>query len=240
MMNHRVVSREEWREARVRLLSEEKELTRRRDELARRRRELPWVRVDSAYAFSGPRGEETLGSLFAGRSQLVVYHLMFAPEWDAACKHCSFWADHFDGVIPHIKARDATLVAISRAPYAKLAAYASRMGWSFDWFSSFGTTFNYDFGVSFAKETLDAKQAIYNYAPSTIAGSDMPGISVFAKDDAGEVFHTYSCFTRGIEGVNATYQFLDLVPKGRDEDDLPYTMAWVRRHDEYESAPTAR
>jgi predicted dithiol-disulfide oxidoreductase (DUF899 family) len=234
MTNHPIVSRENWLLERARLLEAEKELTRRRDELARMRRELPWVRVDASYEFEGPKGRTTLSELFEGKTQLVVYHFMFAPEWEAGCKSCSFWADHFDGALPHLAHRDVAFVAISRAPIPKLVAYASRMGWKFPWVSSGGNSFNYDFGVSFTPEMIEKKTGIYNYAPFTMASSDMPGISVFAKNESGEIFHTYSCFARGIDIVNATYQLLDLVPKGRDEEGLPFTMAWVKRHDEYE------
>jgi predicted dithiol-disulfide oxidoreductase (DUF899 family) len=230
---HKVVGRDEWLEARKALLAAEKEFTRQRDDLNRRRRSLPWVRVDKRYVFDGPKGRETLADLFEGRSQLIVYHFMFGPDWNVGCKSCSFWADHFDGAIPHLKARDTTLVAISRAPLDKLRAQAQRLGWRFKWLSSLDSDFNFDFGVSFDLESQGEGPAVYNYAPRTGSTTELPGISVFAKDASGEVFHTYSCFARGLDLMNETYNFLDLTPKGRDEDALPFTMAWVRLNDEY-------
>jgi predicted dithiol-disulfide oxidoreductase (DUF899 family) len=220
---HSVVGHDEWVDARKALLAKEKEFTRARDELSRQRRELPRARVDKEYVFDGAEGRKTLADLFDGRSQLVVYHFMFPPEWDEGCPHCSFWADNFDPNIVHLKARDVTMVAISRAPYAKLAAYERRMGWGFDWFSSGETDFNYDFDVSFHEE------GPYNYGTETAAG-DREGVSVFLKAN-GEVFHTYSTYARGIDLLNTAYNYLDLVPKGRDEQGR--SQFWVRRHDEY-------
>lgn len=233
MNQHRIVSREEWLEERKRLMAREKELTHLREQLSQERRELPWVRVDKRYAFQGPDGEETLSQLFAGRSQLVVYHFMFAPEWEAGCKSCSFWADSFDGIVDHLAHRDVTMVAISRAPLPKLQAYERRMGWHFKWVSSGKSDFNFDYGVSFKPEDLERKRAIYNYGPLEHSMSDMPGISTFYKDADGQVFHAYSCYARGIDMMQAAYQYLDLVPKGRDEQGLEYPMAWLRRRDEY-------
>jgi predicted dithiol-disulfide oxidoreductase (DUF899 family) len=229
-MSSRLVSRDEWIEARTRLLSKEKEFTRLRDGLAHARRELPWVRVDKTYAFEGPDGVETLSDLFAGRSQLIVYHFMFAPDWEAGCPHCSRWADHFNGIIVHLNQRDVTMVAISRAPYAKLAPYKKRMGWSFKWVSSFGTDFNFDYRVSFTPEELASNEAVYNYATLAPGVSEREGVSVFHKNEVG-AFHTYSTYARGIDMLNADYHYLDLTPKGRNEGDKgPF---WVRRHDEY-------
>ncbi len=230
MSKHPVASKVEWTEARKALLAKEKELTRLRDEVSRLRRALPWERVEQAYTFAGPSGPVSLAQLFAGKSQLVVYHFMFDPTWDAGCKSCSWWADNFERNVVHLAHRDVTLVAISRAPLAKLEAYKRRMGWTFTWVSSEGTTFNRDYGVSWTADEIARGEAIYNYAKSDWEG-ESPGISVFAKDDDGTVFHTYSCYSRGLDMMNAGYHYLDLVPKGRDEGGRgPY---WVRRHDEY-------
>ena len=229
--DHKVVSGDEWIEARKRLLVKEKEFTHLRDQLSQQRRDLPWERVDKQYVFEGRNGRETLPELFAGRSQLIVYHFMFAPEWDAGCPHCSRWADNFNGVIEHLNRRDVTMVAVSRAPYSKLAAYEKRMGWSFKWVSSSGTDFNFDYNVSFTPDELAREKAFYNYTMQNPDVSDREGVSVFYKDPAGHMFHTYSAYARGIDMLNVDYHYLDLVPKGRDEgDEGPY---WVRRHDEY-------
>lgn len=234
MEKHTVVSKDEWITARQQLLAKEREFTRLRDQLSEQRRALPWERVDKTYVFEGPQGRETLAQLFGGRNQLVVYHFMFAPEAETPCKSCSFWADNFNGVVTHLNQRDVTFVAVSRAPLPKLQAFANRMGWSFKWLSSGGSDFNYDYGVSFRPEDLAAGKAAYNYAPNKMQMSDLPGISVFFKDADGQVFHTYSCYARGLDMLNTAYHYLDLVPKGRDESDLPYTMAWVRFHDLYD------
>lgn len=232
MPEHRVVSREEWIAARRALLEEEKRLTRLRDRLSQARRDLPWVRVDRAYVFQGPRGRQTLGDLFDGRSQLLVYHFMFDPEWEEGCKSCSFWADSFDGVVVHLGARDVTLVAVSRAPWEKLEAFRRRMGWRFAWVSSFPGDFNRDYHVSFPPEERTGP-VFYNYAMTDRGGSEAPGISVFCRDREGGIYHTYSCYARGLDAVNSAYQLLDLVPRGRDEEGLPHSMAWVRYHDRY-------
>lgn len=237
---HKVVGREAWLEARKALLKAEKEFTRLRDDLSRRRRELPWERVDKRYVFQGPKGEETLESLFAGRSQLIVYHFMFGPDWDVGCKSCSFWADHFDGVQPHLAARDTSFAAISQGPLEKLQAHARRLGWRFKWVSSLGSDFNFDYGVSYRSGEPEGEQDRYNYAPRVIASTELPGISVFYRDADGAVYHTYSCYARGLDMMNGTYQYLDLTPKGRDEADLDFTMAWVRLHDAYDDADGAR
>src|SRR6516225_405791 len=233
MESHRIVSREQWIAARTALLAKEKEFTRARDRLSQERRELPWVRVDKRYVFDGPDGKVTLRDLFAGRSQLIVYHFMFAPDWEEGCKSCSFWADNFNGISIHLNYRDVTFTAISRAPFAKIEAYKKRMGWSFPWVSSCGSDFNFDYHVSFTPEQIADGKAYYNYEvrPNTV--SDEQGISVLCKNEPGEVFHAYSCHGRGIDMVNGAYHFLDLVPKGRDEDGFGFSMDWVRRHDQY-------
>ena len=229
MSGHAIVGHEEWVEARKALLAEEKELTRLRDELSRQRRELPWERVEKEYVFEGQGGDVALADLFQGRSQLVVYHFMFGPEDDAGCKSCSFWADSFDPNVIHLNARDVSFVAISRAPLEKLLAYRERMGWSFDWVSSAGTDFNFDYGVSFAPDARTSP--VYNYGSLSPGIQDREGMSVFFEDEDGEVFHTYSSYARGIDLLNTAYNYLDLVPKGRDEGD--HGQSWVRRRDEY-------
>ena len=234
LQGHPIVSREEWLTARTAFLAKEKEFTRLRDELSRERRALPWVRVDKAYSFDGPRGRLSLADLFAGRSQLVVYHFMFSPDWDAGCKHCSFWADNFNGIDIHLRHRDVGFVAISRAPLAKIEAFKMRMGWSFTWVSSFGSDFNYDYQASFRPEDLSRGAVFYNYRDEKLNMTEREGVSVFYKDERGTIFHTYSTYARGIDPVNGAYQFLDLAPKGRDEDGLQFTQAWVRYHDRYE------
>jgi predicted dithiol-disulfide oxidoreductase (DUF899 family) len=227
----RVVSHEEWVAERVAFLAREKEFTRLRDELSRERRELPWEEVTRSYVFEGPQGTETLGELFAGRSQLVVYHLMFSPSWDEACKSCSFWADNFNGTDIHLAHRDITFLAISRAPLPKLEAYRRRMGWSFKWVSSAGSDFNYDFQVSFDPEKARSGAAYYNYGTGRKIGEEMPGVSVFHRDRAGGIYHTYSTYSRGIDLLNGAYNYIDLTPRGRDEGEQ--IMSWLRRHDQY-------
>lgn len=236
MTDHRVVSREDWLAARRQLLAKEKEFTHLRDQLSESRRDLPWEKVEKNYVFETAEGRKNLGDLFGDHSQLVVYHFMFAPDWEAGCKSCSFWADHFNGIAPHLAARDVTMLAVSRAPLAKLQAFAKRLGWSFPWVSAGDSDFNYDFNVSFRPEELAAGKGTYNYQPLQMQMTDLPGISVFFKDADGSIYHTYSTYGRGIEGVNATYQYLDLVPKGRDEAGLPHTMSWVRYNDQYGAA----
>jgi predicted dithiol-disulfide oxidoreductase (DUF899 family) len=231
--NHSVVTHEEWLASRVAFLAKEKDFTRLRDQLSRERRELPWERVERPYSFDGPKGKETLAELFEKRSQLIVYHFMFSPEASEGCKHCSFWADHYDGMQAHLNHRDVTFVAISRAPLAKLDAFKRRMGWRFTWVSSAGSSFNYDFQASFTPEEMKSGTALYNFVRTDPDMPDREGISVFYKDERGAVYHTYSAYARGIDMVNATYQFLDLVPKGRDEgSDFP--QDWVAYHDRYE------
>ena len=237
MQPHNIVSREQWIEARKAHMAHEKEFTRARDRLAAERRALPWVKVDKDYVFDGPDGKVKLADLFRGRPQLVVQHFMFAPEWDAGCKSCSFWADGFERMIPHLAARDTTLVAVSRAPLEKLNAFKKRMGWTFDWYSSAGSDFNYDFAVSFTPEEIKAGHTSYNFGTSGFGIEDAPGISVFYRDDAGNIFNTYSCFARGLDMMNAAYHYLDLTPLGRHEEGLPYPMDWLRLRDQYQPSP---
>jgi predicted dithiol-disulfide oxidoreductase (DUF899 family) len=236
MQQHRVVSSAEWLAARKELLAKEKEFTRLRDQLSLQRRELPWERVDKAYVFDGPDGRVSMAELFAGRSQLIVYHFMLGPDWEEGCKSCSFWADNFEGFYWHLNQRDVTMAAISRAPWSTIAPFKKRMGWSFPWVSSAGSDFNFDYCVSFTPEQLATGEVDYNFARRKTSMTELPGISVFYKDDAGNIFHTYSCYARGLDMMNAAYHYLDLVPKGRDEAGLPYNMAWVRHHDDYGSA----
>jgi predicted dithiol-disulfide oxidoreductase (DUF899 family) len=233
MQPHKVVSDEEWLAARKDLLVREKEFTRLRDELSRERRELPWVRIEKNYVFEGENGKESLSDLFAGRSQLIVYHFMFDPGWKVGCKSCSFWADNFNGIIQHLNQRDASLVAISAAPFAKLREFQRRMGWSFKWLSAAGNDFNRDFGVSFSHEELQAGGGSYNFGTSKFRGPEAPGISVFYRNEKGEILRTYSCYARGLDMMNVAYHYLDLVPKGRDEGGLSYGMEWVKLRDEY-------
>jgi predicted dithiol-disulfide oxidoreductase (DUF899 family) len=234
---HAVVSHEAWLAAREALLVEEKAYMRQGDEIARKRRELPWEKVGKAYAFFGPNGKVGLADLFGKHHQLIVYHFMFPRaggtfDDDEGCRNCSFWADNFNGIDIHLAHRDAAFTAISRAPLAKIDAFKRRMGWSFSWVSSAQTDFNYDFQASFTQAQIDSGAAYYNFKAQEIDFADREGISVFYKDRGGDVFHTYSCYARGIEVVNGTYHFLDLTPKGRDEGGGP--LAWVKYHDRYE------
>jgi predicted dithiol-disulfide oxidoreductase (DUF899 family) len=234
-MPHAIVSQNEWLAARKALLAKEKEFSKARDQLSAARRALPWVKVEKSYVFDGPAGKETLADLFGAKSQLLVYHFMLGPGWVQGCPSCSFLADHFDGAVAHLAQRDVTLVVVSRAPLAEIDAYKKRMGWKFKWVSSYGNDFNRDFHVSFSKDEV-AGEVEYNYAMGKFPSEEAPGISAFIKDEAGGVFHTYSSYARGLDILLGTYNFLDLAPKGRDEDGLPWSMAWVRRHDEYEGA----
>ncbi len=235
MKNAKIVSRDEWFNARLDHLDKEKAFTKARDALSAARRELPWVKVDQSYNFDGPNGKQSLADLFAGRSQLIVYHFMYGPDWEEGCPSCSFWADNYNGTIAHLNHRDINMVAISNAPLANLDAYKKRMGWDFTWVSSLGTTFNRDYGVTFTPEEIDAGEAFYNYHKGKTNLQEAPGISVYYRDENNDVYHTYSCYSRGLDMLNGAYHLMDLTPKGRDEDDLPFTMAWVRRHDTYES-----
>ena len=232
-MNHPIVSREAWLEARKALLDREKALTRQRDALTAARQELPWVEVTEDYRFESENGAVGLPDLFGGRSQLIVSHFMFGPDWEAGCPSCSFWADGYDPMVVHLAARDVAFAAVSLAPLASLLAYRDRMGWRFPWVSSLTGRFNMDFNVSFDEDALAAGPVSYNYRETSMRGSEAPGLSVFCRDEAGRLFHTYSCYARGLDAMNAAYQLLDIVPKGRDEQDLPFPMTWVRRRDEY-------
>lgn len=237
---HRVASRDQWFAERKALLTREKELTRLRDRIARERRALPWVRIDKDYVFDGPEGRRTLAELFDGRRQLLVQHFMLAPGRELGCPSCSFMADHSDGMTVHLAHRDVTLVAISRAPLAEIERFRQRMGWQFKWVSSNGTDFNYDFRVSFTPEEVTRGDLDYNYGGWPFSSEEWPGISAFYKDDAGDVFHTYSTYGRGVEVMMGTYNMLDLMPKGRDEKDVGHKMEWVRHHDRYEPASPAK
>jgi predicted dithiol-disulfide oxidoreductase (DUF899 family) len=232
-LQHPVVSSAQWLAARMEHLGKEKEFSRLRDELSRQRRELPWEKVEKQYVFDGPGGPQTLADLFGKRSQLVVYHFMLGPGWKEGCPSCSLLADHFDGLAIHLANRDVTLAVVSRAPLAEIAAFQKRMGWRFSWVSSFGSDFNYDYHVSFPKEEIAQGKVYYNYSQTRFPSEEAPGASVFAKDGSGAVFHTYSTYGRGLDMLLGVYHFLDLVPKGRDEDALPHSMAWVRHHDRY-------
>jgi predicted dithiol-disulfide oxidoreductase (DUF899 family) len=237
MAQHQVVSREEWLDARKALLVKEKQATRLRDAINAERLALPWVKIEKSYLFHTPSGEKSLAGLFAGRSQLVVYHFMLAPGWNAGCPGCSFLADHLDGALPHLEHHDVTLTAVSRAPLAEIEAYKRRMGWRFPWASSFAEDFNFDYGVSFREDEVSKAAATYNFVPCSAGANDeLPGLSAFAKNEAGDVFHTYSSYARGPEELIGTLMILDRAPKGRNETK---TMDFVRRHDEYEEAPAA-
>ena len=233
IQGHEVVSPNEWIASRKELLRKEKEFTKLRDELSRQRRELPWEKVEKQYVFDGPNGKETLADLFDGKSQLIVYHFMFGPGWDEGCPSCSFLADHFDGSLVHLANRDVTLVVVSRAPLAQIEAFKKRMGWRFKWVSSFGNDFNRDYHVSFTKEEMAKGKVPYNYDMVEFGSEEGPGASVFYKNASGDVFHTYSAYARGLDILVGAYNFLDLAPKGRDEDGLAFSMAWVRHHDKY-------
>jgi predicted dithiol-disulfide oxidoreductase (DUF899 family) len=235
MCPNKVVVRAEWLLAREAHLRKEKAFDKQRDALTRERSELPWVRIEEAYQFDDIDGSVSLSDLFQQRNQLVVYHFMFHPDWEEGCPSCSFWADTFDRIINHLNQRDVSMVAVSRAPIEKIEAFRQRMGWSFRWLSSNGNDFNQDFHVSFTPEQIDSGDMTYNYKKGNFSGPEAPGVSVFFKDDKSVVYHTYSTYARGLDKLNAAYHYLDIVPKGRDEDDLPYTQAWVRHHDRYES-----
>ncbi|MEM9454256.1 MAG: DUF899 domain-containing protein [Myxococcota bacterium] len=228
---HETTDKEQWTAARLELMAREKELTRLRDEVSVLRRALPRRRVQTAYVFEGPDGECRLADLFDGCHQLIVYHFMYGPDWDAGCPSCTFWADHFDPMIPHLRARDTAFAVVSRGPLDKLRAYAERMGWRFAWVSSAGNTFNHDFDVTFTEEQVAGKATLYNFG-TLEAGPELPGASVFLREGE-EILHTYSTYARGLDILNGTYHWLDLTPKGRDEAGLPWPMAWVKRHDEY-------
>ena len=239
-VKHAVVSKDRWIAERKRLLAREKELTHLRDQVARERRAMPWVRIEKNYVFDTPEGRRTLAELFEGSRQLLVQHFMLGPGWKQGCPSCSFMADHTDGMNVHLAHRDVTFVAISRAPLAEIERFRGRMGWQFKWVSSNASDFNFDFGVSFTPEEKARNEVTYNYGKQPFESEELPGISVFYKDDAGDVFHTYSTYRRGVEVMMGTYSLLDLTPKGRDEDNLSYGMEWVRHHDRYEPAPAMK
>jgi predicted dithiol-disulfide oxidoreductase (DUF899 family) len=233
MNRHQIVDETRWLEARRALLEREKEFTRLRDELNEERRKLPWVRITQDYRFTGATGEVSLDELFGGCSQLMVYHFMFHPDWDNACKSCSFWADGYNGFFRHLAQRDVQLVAVSRAPWAKLEAFAGRMGWQFPWYSSEISSFNHDYNVSFTPEEIASGSVHYNFRDTNFTPAEAPGLSVFTRNEVGEVFRTYSCYARGLDMLNGAYHHLDLVPAGRDEAGLPFSMAWVNFQDSY-------
>ena len=237
MEPHKIVSHDEWTAARKAYLVEEKAFSRARDALARKRRELPWERVDKNYVFDTTDGEQSLADLFCGKSQLILYHFMLGPDWEAGCPSCSLLADHFDGAIIHLAQRDVSFVVVSRAPLRQIEAFKRRMGWRFKWVSSFGSDFNYDYQVSISPQEKAGGKVMYNYELiENFPSEDRPGASVFFKNAAGEVFHTYSTYGRGLDILIGAYNFLDLAPKGRDEEGLAWSMAWVRHHDRYEGA----
>ena len=233
MNDQKVVSRQEWLTARKAHLAQEKEFTRQRDELVAARQALPWVRVEKDYRFQSADGELGLADLFDQHSQLIVQHFMLGPGWDEGCPMCSFWGDNFNGTTIHMAHRDISFVAISRGELERIEAYRQRMGWSFPWVSSLGSDFNFDFHVSFTEQAMQDGAVEYNYRQTTFPSSEAPGVSVFCRNDRAEVFHTYSCYARGLDNLNGAYHYIDLTPKGRDEKDLPFPMAWVRRHDRY-------
>jgi predicted dithiol-disulfide oxidoreductase (DUF899 family) len=229
----KAASHSEWLEARKKFLAKEKEFTRLRDELSRQRRDLPWEKVEKQYLFDGPKGKETLVDLFDGRRQLIVYHFMLGPGWKEGCPSCSYLADHFDGPTIHLANRDVTLAVVSRAPFNEIEAFKRRMVWRFHWVSSFDSDFNYDYHVSFTAEERANGKVHYNYDLVEFPSEEGPGLSVFFKDDSGAVYNTYSSYARGLDILVGAYNFLDFAPKGRDEEGLAHTMAWVRHHDKY-------
>ena len=232
---HKVVSQQEWLAARKELLAAEKEFTRQRDALSAKRRELPWIKVEKNYTFDGPSGKVPLADLFRDKSQLIIYHFMLGPGWEQGCPSCSFLGDHFDGSLVHLNARDIAFSAVSRATMPEIAAFKKRMGWKFPWVSSNQNDFNHDYHVSFTKEELAQGQVDYNYAKQKFPSEEAPGLSVFSKNAAGEIFHTYSTYGRGLDILLGAYNFMDMAPKGRDEEGLAHGMAWVRHHDRYDN-----
>jgi predicted dithiol-disulfide oxidoreductase (DUF899 family) len=237
MEPHKVVSHDEWIATRKAYLAEEKAFSRARDALSRKRRELPWEKVEKNYVFDTPQGKQSLADLFGGKTQLIVYHFMLGPGWEAGCPSCSFLADHFDGAVVHLAQRDVSFIVVSRAPLSEIETFKRRMGWRFKWASSFGSDFNSDYQVSFTPEEKASGKVFYNYEfIGSFPSEERPGASVFYKNAAGEVFHTYSTYGRGLDILIGTYHFLDLAPKGRDEEGLAWSMAWVRHHDRYDGA----
>jgi len=233
MANPTIGTASEWRDARKQLLVKEKEFMRLRDELSRERQKLPWVKVTKKYQLENSLGSHALADMFGNHSQLIIYHFMMGESWEEGCPSCSMWADSFNGNSEHLAARDASFAVVSTASSEKIESYKKRMGWTFDWYSSQQSDFNKDYHVSFTQEQIDTGEVEYNFSKQDIRADELPGVSVFAKDDSGTVYHTYSSYARGLDNLNVVYQYLDLLPKGRDEDDLDFTMAWVRRHDQY-------
>ncbi len=238
-LDHPVASREAWLARRLALLAREKQLTHLSDQIARERRELPWVPLDKTYTFDTPDGPRTLAQLFDGRRQLMVQHFMLGPGWEQGCKSCSFMTDHLAGAKIHLEHRDLTLLLVSRAPLAEIERFRQRMGWPFRWVSAQHGDFNRDFAVSFPAESRIAGEVYYNYGMTAFPQEEAPGISFFFKDDAGDVFHTYSTYGRGVEAMMMAYELLDMAPRGRDEAGLSHGMEWVRHHDRYDAAPAA-
>jgi predicted dithiol-disulfide oxidoreductase (DUF899 family) len=236
MQPHRIVSHDEWIAARKSYLAEEKAFSKVRDALAKKRRELPWEKVEKTYVFDGPNGKQTLADLFGGKNQLFIYHFMLGPDWEAGCPSCSLLADHFDGAVIHLAQRDVAFAVVSRAPLPQIQKFQQRMGWRFKWLSSFGSDFNFDYQVSASPQEKASGKVLYNYVVTEFPSEERPGASVFFKNEAGEVFHTYSTYGRGLDILIGAYNVLDLAPKGRDEDGLAFSMAWVRHHDRYEGA----
>lgn len=234
--SHKIASPQQWLAARKELLRKEKEYTKLGDQIAQERRELPWVKMTKPYTFDSPRGKVTLAELFDGHSQLIVQHFMLGPGWEQGCKSCSFMMDHFNPTVQHLKARDVAFAAISHAPLKEILLFKKRMGWPVNWVSSHGTGFNQDFHVSFTEEEIERGGVDYNYGKMDFPQTEAPGISVFARDASSNVYHTYSTFGRGVEVVMTTYDLLDLVPKGRDEENDEYGMEWLRHHDRYEQS----
>lgn len=233
MSQPEIVTRSQWEQSRKQLLLAEKQLQQQRDEVSAQRRNLPWVAVEKNYQFKSPGGTVTLADLFGAHSQLIVQHFMMGQSWDEGCPSCSLWADCFDGTTVHMQARDVAFCAVSNAPIDKIQAFKERMGWTFDWVSANGSDFSYDYHVSFSQSQRDAGPVDYNYRKLDTTMDELPGISVFTRDNSGDIFHTYSCYSRGLDNMNSIYQYLDLLPKGRDEESLDYPMAWVRHHDHY-------
>ena len=233
MSDPKIVDQASWLQSRLEHLKAEKEFNRLRDQLSAQRRELPWVKVEKQYLFDTPDGPRSLAELFGAHDQLIVQHFMYGPDWDEGCPSCSFWADNFSGTTVHLNQRNISFVAVSRGPLAKLLAYQKRMGWDFPWVSSLQNDFNFDFQASFTEAEMEADEVYYNYRQTSFPSSESPGASVFARNQAGEVFHTYSCYSRGLDMLNGTYHYMDIAPKGRDEGELPWPMAWLKRHDQY-------
>ena len=232
-MDIRIASRDDWLIERKALLQREKDFSRERDRLSAARRELPWVLVENDYQFEGENGPESLADLFSGKSQLVIYHFMYGADWSEGCKSCSFWIDNFDGIAAHLGERDTALVLISKAPLNTLLKFRSRMGWNLPWVSAENTDFNEDYGVTFSPDDMQAGEVTYNFRQTKLGSGEMPGVSVFTKDADGRVYHTYSTYARGLDMLNGAYHILDLTPKGRDEDALPFTMSWLKHRDAY-------